>query len=191
MQGNGVLIGIVSDLEDPERLGRVKVRYPTLGDQESDWARLIAAGAGKERGLFSRPEVGDEVVVVFEQGDPHRAYVLGGVWSKTDPPPPDDGNAADNNWRFIQSRSGHVIKLDDTQGAELIEIVDKDGQRRVVLDSANRKIQVICDQGDVEVTAGAGTVKVEATTVEIKATGNLTVEAGGLLKIKGATVDIN
>jgi len=191
MQIHGVLIGIVSDLEDPERIGRVKVTYPTLNDQESDWIRLIAAGAGKDRGLFFRPEKGDEVIVVFEQGDPLRAYVLGGVWSGEDPPPKDDGDAKANNWRFVRSRSGHVIKLDDTEGAELVEIVDKDGQRRVVLDSANKKIQVICQQGDVEVTAGAGTVKVEATTIEIKATGNLTIEAGGPLKLKGATVDIN
>lgn len=191
MQNGGVLIGIVSDLDDPERLGRVKVRYPTLGDQESDWARLVAAGAGKDRGLFSRPEVGDEVLVAFELGDPRRPCVLGGLWSKTDPPPKDDGNAEDNNWRFIQSRSGHVIKLDDTRGAELIEIVDKDGRRRVLLDSANKKIQVTCDDGDVEVTSGSGKVKVEAVTVEIKASANLTIEAGAALKIKGATVDIN
>lgn len=191
MQNGGVLIGIVSDLDDPDNLGRVKVRYPTLGDQESDWARVISAGAGKDRGFFSRPEKGDEVAVVFELGNPHRAYVLGGVWSQADPPPKDDGKKKDNNWRFLRSRSGHVIKLDDTRGAELIEIVDKDGQRRVLLDTAKKKIQVLCDQGDVEVKAGSGTVKVEAVTVEIKATANLTIEAGAALKIKGATVDIN
>ena len=191
MQGQGVLIGIVSNLDDPERLGRVKVTYPTLNNQESDWLRLIAAGAGKDRGLFFRPEKDDEVIVVFEQGDPLRGYVLGGVWSTADPPPKDDGDATTNNWRFMRSRSGHVIKLDDTQGAELIEIVDKDGQRRVVLNSAKQKIQVICQQGDVEVSAGAGTVKVEATTIEIKATGSLKIEAGGPVTIKGATVDIN
>jgi uncharacterized protein involved in type VI secretion and phage assembly len=188
---SGVLIGIVSSLDDPEHLGRVKVRYPTRGDQESDWVRLVAAGAGKGRGFFSRPEKDDEVVVIFEEGHPHRAYVLGGVWSKVDPPPKDDGQDADNNWRFLRSRSGLVIKLDDTQGAERIEIADQDGQRRVVLDAANQKIQVICEQGDVEVKAGSGSVKVEAATIEITATGNLAIEAKGALKLKGATVDIN
>lgn len=188
---SGVLIGIVSSLEDPKHLGRVKVRYPTRSDQESDWVRLVSAGAGKGRGFFSRPEKGDEVVVIFEEGNPHRAYVLGGVWSKVDPPPKDDGKDVDNNWRFLRSRSGLVIKLDDTRGAERIEIADKDGQRRVVLDTAKKKIQVICDQGDVEVKAGAGSVKIEATTIEIKATGSLTIDAGGPLKLKGATVDIN
>jgi phage baseplate assembly protein V len=187
----GVLIGIVSSLDDPEHLGRVKVRYPTRGDQESDWVRLVSAGAGKGRGFFSRPEENDQVVVVFEEGDPLKAYALGGVWSEADRPPQGDGKAKDNNWRFLRSRSGHVIKLDDTKDAERIEIVDKDGQRRVVLDAAKKKIQVICDQGDVEVTAKAGSVKVEAATIEIKATGNLTLDAKGALTLKGATVDIN
>ncbi len=188
---NGIIIGLVSDLNDPEGLGRVKVKFPTLNDEESDWARLAMPMAGSDRGTFFRPEVKDEVLVAFEHGDARRPYVVGSLWSKTDKPPKDDGNATQNNWRFIQSRSGHIIKLDDTQGQEKIEIIDKDGAHKIVIDSANKKIQVICDTGDVEVKAGAGTVKIEALTVEIKATANMTLEASGTMTIKGATVNIN
>lgn len=187
---HGLAIGVVASLEDPERLGRVKVRFPHLEDQQSDWARLVTP-AGKERGIFFRPEVDDEVLVGFEHGDVRRPYVLGGVWSKVDAPPPDDGKPKENNQRLIRSRAGHQIKLDDTRGKELIEIVAADGERRVVLDAAGRKIQVVCDSGDVEVTAGAGRVAVEAATVEVKAKGSMTLEAGGVLTIKGATVNIN
>jgi len=188
---NGIVIGIVTDLDDPDRIGRVRVMFPHLGDQASDWARIATPMAGKDRGVFFRPEKDDEVLVAFEHGEPRRPYVIGALWSKVDTPPPDDGNATDNNWRFLKSRSGHVIRLDETKGAEKIEIVDKDENRKVVIDSANSKIQVICEQGDVEVQAKSGSVKVEAMTVEIKSSANMTLEATGTMTIKGATVNIN
>lgn len=188
---NGLVIGIVQSLEDPDGLGRVRVTYPHLEDQVSFWCRLVAPFAGKERGAFFRPEVDDEVLVAWEHGDPRQPYIVGGVWSKTDPPPPDDGQAKENNWRFLRSRSGHLIKLDDTAGAELIEITDGSEKNRIVVDTASNTIRVESDQGNVEVKAPRGTVKIEATTVEIKATGSATLEAGGTLTLKGATVNIN
>lgn len=188
---NGIVIGVVSSLEDPDRLGRVKVTYPHLDDAESDWARLTSPMAGPDRGVFFRPEVNDEVLVALEHGDYRRPYILGALWNQEDTPPPDDGEPAENNWRLIKSRSGHIIKFDDAAGGEKIEIIDKDGSRRVTIDSANKKIQVICDDGDVEVSAGSGNVTVEATTVELKASCNMTLEASGTMTIKGATVNIN
>lgn len=188
---NGIVIGVVSSLEDPDRLGRVKVTYPHLDDAESDWARLTSPMAGPDRGVFFRPEVNDEVLVALEHGDYRRPYILGALWNQEDTPPPDGGEPAENNWRLIKSRSGHIIKFDDTAGGEKIEIIDKDGSRQVIIDSANKKIQVICDDGDVEVSASSGSVTVEATTVELKASGNMTLEASGTMTIKGATVHIN
>jgi uncharacterized protein involved in type VI secretion and phage assembly len=188
---NGMVIGTVVDLDDPERIGRIKVQYPHLNDEQSDWARLVTPMAGNDRGCFFRPEKGDEVLVAFEHGEPRRPHIVGSLWSTVDKPPADDGQATENNWRFIKSRSGHVIKLDDTQGKEKIELIDKDQQRRVVIDSANRKIQVICDQGDVEVTAKSGSVTIDAMTVEVKASANMTLQATGTMTIKGATVNIN
>jgi uncharacterized protein involved in type VI secretion and phage assembly len=188
---NGIVIGLVTNLEDDQGIGRVKVSYPNMEDEESEWARLAAPMAGNRRGAFFRPEVGDEVLIAFEQGDIRRPYVVGSLWSKTDSPPPDDGNAKENNWRFIQSRSGHIILLDDTAGKERIVLVDKDGTRKVVIDSGNQKIQVICEQGDIEVKAAAGEVKIEALNVSVKASAELKLEATGNVTIKGAMVNIN
>ncbi|HEY0606878.1 MAG TPA: phage baseplate assembly protein V [Herpetosiphonaceae bacterium] len=205
-QENGIRIGIVSDLNDPLRLGRVRVTYPTLDDQQSTWARLATLMAGPSRGSVFVPEVEDEVLIAFEEGDPRRPYVIGALWSTVDPPPPTDGQIPQNNWRFFKSRCGHIIKFDDTPGAEKIEILDKDNAHKIIIDSPKQKIQVLCDTGDVEVSAASGTVKVDAlniemqatqkvtiqaATVEIKATTTMNVEAGAAMTIKGAVVNIN
>ena len=194
MSSNGFkspCIGIVSDLDDPDRLGRVKVTYPNLNDVPSDWARLVTLMAGPDRGSRFVPEPGDEVLVAFEQGDPRYPYILGSLWSQVDPPPADDGDATGNHWAYIKDRSGGIFRMDSKPGRERIEIIDKDGERSVVIDSANQKIQIVCEQGDIEVTAKNGSVTVEATTIEIKASGNMTLEAQGTMTISGATVNIN
>jgi uncharacterized protein involved in type VI secretion and phage assembly len=196
---NGIVIGEVCDLEDPENIGRVRVTFPHLDNAKSDWMKIATPMGGKERGFFFRPEKGDEVLIAYEQNDSERGYILGALWSKTDSPPAQEGNAKDNNWRFIRSRSGHIIKLDDKQGSEKIEIIDKDSKRKIVIDCQGSKIQVIADAGDIEVNAGAGNVKVSAAqNVEINAKGdvtikatNLTLEASGKVTIKGASVNIN
>jgi phage baseplate assembly protein V len=189
-QENAILVGIVADLDDPKRLGRVRVRYPNHDEELSNWARLSSPMAGNKRGFRFPPEVGDEVLVAHEQGDKRRPYVLGGLWSEADEPPADDGDPKANHWRFIVSRSGHLVKLDDTPGAERIEISDQSGRLHVVLDSAGPSVTLTADAGDVRVKA-AGTVSVEGAQVQIKASGALSIEAGGALTVKGATVSIN
>jgi phage baseplate assembly protein V len=189
---NGIVVGIVTQLEDDDHIGRVKVRYPTMEDQESHWARMATLMAGPGRGTYFLPDPDDEVLIAFEHNDPRRPYVLGGLWSRTDSPPQSDGDQARNNWRFIRSRSGHVIKLDDTSGGEKIELIDKDGRHTIAIDSAADSIRVVSDSGDVHVTATAGKVTVSATTVEMSATGDMTLSANGTLTIKGRTaVNIN
>lgn len=188
---NGIVIGVVIDLEDPEGLGRVRVRYPHLGDKPSDWARLASPMAGDRRGFFFRPEVEDEVLVAFEHCDPRRPYVLGALWSQADPPPPEDGPAGENNWRFIQSRSGHIILLDDTAGSEKIELIDKDGLRRVKIDSASGDIEVTSSQGNIQVKAEAGEVKIDGVNVVVQAQASLTLQCDGPTTITGKPVAIN
>lgn len=191
MRENGVLIGTVVDLADPEKLGRVKLQLPQYGDQPTDWARIASPMAGKDRGFFFQPEVGDEVLVAFENGDPRRVYVLGALWSKVDTPPDRDGNDTQNNWRFIKSRSGHIVKLDDTQGKEKIEVIDKSGKHRIVLDTANSKIEIVCTTGDMDISAPTGTLKINAKSIEMTATAEIKVNATANLTLEGATVNIN
>jgi uncharacterized protein involved in type VI secretion and phage assembly len=189
VRGNGVLIGTVLDLKDPEKLGRVRLQLPQYADEPTDWARVASPMAGKDRGFFFQPEVGDEVLVAFENGDPRRAYVLGALWSKVDMPPKRDGKDADNNLRLIQSRSGHRVVLDDTKGAETIEITHKNGKNRIVI--TDQKIEVIGESGDMTISAPKGTLKIDAMTIDIKAKTTMSVDGGNSLTLKGSMVNIN
>jgi len=193
----GVVVGVVTNNQDPDGLGRVKVRFPWLSDdEESFWARVAAPMAGKGRGFVFIPEVEDEVLVAFEQGDARFPYVLGGLWNgQAKPPEPNDDGK--NNARSIKSRSGHVIRLDDTEGKEKIEIIDKRGNK-IEFDVAGNKI-TITSQKDIVLSAAGGTIKLDAQKIEIKSSADTKIESGagmdvkatGAMNIKGATVNIN
>ena len=187
-----LVTAVVKDLEDPEGLGRVRVEYPHLNNEVSDPCSLVTPMAGPERGIFFKPEPGDVVLVGFEFNDRRRAFILGSIWSTVDKPPPRASEEPKkNNLRFIHTRSGHVLRFDDTPDKEKIEIVDQSGELTIVLDSAAKKIQVINTSGDVEISATKGTVKIDAQQIEIGATTTMSLTAGNALTIKGATVGIN
>lgn len=194
----GVMIGIVTNNQDPDGLGRVKVKIPRLsGDDESNWARVATFMAGKERGAFFLPEVEDEVLVAFECGDINMPYIIGALWNGVDKPFETNSDGK-NDKRVIKSRSGHLIRLDDKDGAEMIEIIDKTGNNLITLDAKNNKITISSDK-DIELSASKGKVTISAQDVEIKSSAATKVEAGaGMdlkasanMTIKGAMVEIN
>jgi phage baseplate assembly protein V len=194
----GVAVGLVIDNQDPQGLGRVRLRFPALSDDEiGHWARIAVLMAGADRGTFFLPEIGDEVLVAFENGDIARPYVLGGLWNGQDKPPETNADGK-NNLRLVKSRSGHLIRLDDSDGAEKIEIVDKSGSNSIVVDTANNAI-TITSAADITIDAPQGTLKLSAQTIEISSSantevkpgGNLSLEASGNTTLKGAMVNIN
>lgn len=195
----GVFVGVVIDNKDPQGLGRVKVKFPHLSDDEiGHWARIALLMAGKERGTFFLPEVKDEVLVAFECGDITRPYVLGALWNGKDRPP--DTNAdGENNLRFIKSRSGHLVRFDDTEGSEKIEIIDKSGNNSITIDTTSNSI-TIRSAGDIHIDAEQGTIRLNAKSIElgsstetkVEARGGLTLDGNpGNTTIQGALVNIN
>ena len=194
----GVVVGVVTNTEDPAGLGRVKVKYPWLSDsEESFWARIATPMAGKGRGFYFLPEVEDEVLLAFEQGDARFPYVLGALWNSQDKPPEKNENG-ENNIRSIRSRSGHVIRLNDKDDEEKIEIIDKSGKNTIVIDTAKNTITVTADK-DITLSASKGTIKLDAQKIEIKSSAATKIEAGagmdvkatGTMNVKGAMVNIN
>ncbi|MGY1636832.1 phage baseplate assembly protein V [Geodermatophilus sp. SYSU D00742] len=177
----GVFVGIVEDLDDPDGLARVRVTLPHLDNQVSDWARLSVPMAGKDRGTFFRPQKGDEVLLACEHGDPRRLYVLGSLWNGQDKPPSGMGEPEDNAIRAIVTPRGQRIVLDDTPGAEKIQVLDSSGKQTVVIDGST--ITVHADAGKVDVTASGD--------VSVSAGGDLTLHAARTVTITGTKVNIN
>ena len=193
----GVITGIVTNNQDPDELGRVKIKIPRIsGEDESNWARVISFMAGKDRGAFFLPEVDDEVLVAFECGNINMPYVIGSLWNGEDVPP-ETNSDGENNIRIIKSRSGHIIKLDDTDGEEKIEIVDKNENNMIIIDTKNEKISIKSNK-DIEISAPNGTIIMDAKDIEITSSASTKIEASsvdleasGNTNIKGATVNIN
>ena len=185
--------------EDSENLGRIKVKFPWLNDDagevESCWARIATPDAGPERGFMWLPEVNDEVLVSFEHGDVNRPFVLGGLWNGKSKPPKKNSEAVSAgtvNERIIRSRSGHVIILDDTDGSEKITIQDKTQKNEIIIDSSANTLTINIDK-DITIEAGAKVTVKSAqdmsfesqTNLNIKAGANCTIEATGNMSLKG------
>ncbi len=194
----GVVVGVVTNNQDPDKLGRVKVKFPWLSNEdESYWARIAAPMAGKDRGAYFLPEVDDEVLVVFERGDLRFPYILGGLWNGQDTPPANNEDGK-NNVRMIKSRSGHVIRLNDEEGKEKIEITDKQQKNYLTINVAENTITLTADK-DITLSAPQGTIKLDAQKIEIKSSTDSKIEAGAgidikasaTMNLKGATINLN
>lgn len=194
----GLFVGKVTNNQDPDNLGRVKFSILALSStEESQWAPVAAPMAGNQRGVYFLPEVDDVVLVAFEQGDPNFPYVLGALWNGKDAPPVTNSDGK-NNVRIIQSRSGHVVKLNDEDGKETIEIIDKSGKNSIVIDTAKNTLTITADK-DIVLSATQGKIKLDAKNVEIgssdstkiESKAGMDVKASGELNIKGSKVNIN
>jgi uncharacterized protein involved in type VI secretion and phage assembly len=183
----GVFVALVTDLRDPDGLGRVRVRLPWAPDPDGGgyeaWARLATLMGGRDRGTWFIPDVDDEVLVAFEGGDPRFPYVLGGLWNGTDTPPESMDGAGRNERKVIRSRNGVKITLDDHDGREQL-ILETPGGQRLTLEDGPGSIEardsngntIKLDSGGVTVTAAAK-VTVRAAQVEVSA-GMVSVDAG-------------
>jgi len=170
----GVYPAIVTDIVDKEKLGRIEVRFPTLGDTgERDvraWATLCSPYADDDQGLEVLPEVDSQVVVAFEAGNFRRPYIIGAAWhgAVRQPRPAD----AANNIRVLRSRGHSEIEFDDRRGAEKLSITTERGHQ-VVLDNGANQITVRHATGG-EITLDAvgainirANVKVNVTAVAV------------------------
>ncbi len=170
------MVGIVVDNVDPEELGRIKVKFPTLPEEPTSfWLRQVSPMAGKERGLYALPEKDDEVLVCFMQGSQNVGVIVGQFWNGVDIPPqeckdampvPGDTGALErsvdefndgsksldsNDRRFWKSRSGHLFVFDDTGGAETIQVWDHTHTLALVFDSTDKRILLTNSEGDIHI----------------------------------------
>jgi uncharacterized protein involved in type VI secretion and phage assembly len=181
----GCHVGVVVDLVDPDSQGRVKVALPWSpdggGERYEAWARMTTLFAGNDRGAWFMPEVDDEVLLVFQGGDPRWPFIVGGLWNGQDAPP--TPASADNNLKVIKSRNGVVVTLDDSQGQESIRLETpggcsltlKDGPGTLTAEDSNGN-SIKLEAAGITITASAK-VTVNASQVAISA-GMVAVDAG-------------
>lgn len=181
----GVYVAIVTDVQDPEGLGRVRVRLPWTTDPDGSpydtWARIATLMAGNNRGTWFIPEPDDEVLVAFEAGDPRSPIVVGGLWNGVDTPP--EQMDSDNNIRSITSRSGIRVTFDDTDGGVQFTIETPGGQKIVCADtpasidmSDSNGNQLTMDSSGITLNTGMN-VTINATMLKVSAS-MVTVDAG-------------
>lgn len=182
---HGVVPALVTDVKDPEDLGRVRLRFPWLSDTyESDWARTVQLGAGKQRGAVMLPEVSDEVLVAFDHGDLRRPYVIGGLHNGIDKPKLGegliDGIGAVRRRGFISKTGGGLVFLDD-DAKQGVALFSGDKGLRIALNRTGTTIKVD-STGKVEINA--------ATEVRVKAGTTLSLTAGASMEIEAPTIAI-
>ena len=192
----GVVTGVVTDIQDPEGLARVRVRLPWLEDGAvSYWARVAVLMAGKDMGSFFLPEIGDEVLLGAENGDPSHLYVLGMLWNGN-LTPPDTNPDGKNNKRFIKTRSGHQLMFVDDPAAPLAELTLEDG-KKLTLDKNGVEITDGTNKIVIEANSAAITIestaqlKLKSQQISIEAGASMEIKSSGTLTIKGAMVQIN
>ena len=208
----GVVPAIVTNNKDEDGLARIKVKFPWLSESdETYWARLMTFMAGNDRGAYFIPEVDDEVLVAFENGDINYPYILGSLWNGKDKPHEknEDGK---NDLRVFKSRSGHKVIFDDKKDNEKITIIDKTEKRKIVFDVKEKLIEVkneeddgkikVYSKSDIEIKGDAKidiiakdnitiksdkTISLEAKDIKTKSSATTKVEAGSTLNLKSTS----
>lgn len=177
--GGSLGIGIVTDIDDPEARGRIKVRLPWLSDEDQSWwARLVSPMAGADRGFMFVPEVDDEVLVGFEHGDIQRPLILGALWNGVDAPPANDAvQSGKSQKRMIRTRENHIFTFDDSDDKKSIELKSSKGHY-VKIDDVNDTIKISDMNGNYalfEATLG---------NISFKCTGDFKIDCGKNFDLK-------
>jgi uncharacterized protein involved in type VI secretion and phage assembly len=203
----------VTDNKHPEDEYRVRVTLPSLHDnQNTFWARISTQMAGAEIGSYWLPEINDEVIVAFANGDDQQPIVIGSLWNGTDTTIqtvktstddnelkiPNNQQSGENNYRLFHSRSGHILVfsdeegkehvslrtkgnhelcLDDSSGAERIQLYDQNNSQWLEINVPEKKITLQTDEGDIHIEAKEK-ITMKCTDFELEASASIKVSSG-------------
>lgn len=205
---SGLAIGVVTNNNDPDGMGRVKVKLPALSDDvESWWARVLIVGAGADTGLYAMPQVNDEVLVGFEHGDVRRPFVLGGLYGGSVRPPTPNSEFVANNkiiqWNMKTGGHNMIFRSGDAPADQHVKLVTKEtkatlylGADKVELISSDKTVEIkngnasilLAANGDITLRGNKITLQAQ-TDVAVNGT-NVNTRATAGAKVEGATVEV-
>ena len=166
---NGVVSARVTAHNDPKKMGRIQVQFFWQEDGSTHWARATSPHAGPDRGFMFMPEIGDEVAVAFEDGDPERPVILGSLWNGVQQAPRSgyysEGDLTNNNVKRIYTKAGNRIQIADNKGVEAITIATPNQNTFTLTEkhsSTNRPQIALNSTGDILISAPTGRVHIIA-----------------------------
>ena len=202
---NGITVGTVTNIDDPEGLGRVKVKliYRDTPNFETDFAPVLTSMMGNKWGSWFFPQVGDFVAVAFINGEISKPVVIGSIWNKENAMPPFEIKDGKNDLRGIKTRSGHQLLFDDTQDKEKIKIntpkdtaitlddekecvviSDKTEKNIIKIDIKNKIIDVSTDN-KINLVSGNSKIEIDGESNKI------TIESNNSVDIKANNISLN
>jgi uncharacterized protein involved in type VI secretion and phage assembly len=183
--GESLVIGQVTNVDDPQSHGRVRVKFPALDeDHEGWWARVASMAATGARGVSISPLVGDEVIVGFEHGDERRPIVLGALWNGSSPPgtlgrTAGGGSGKPDGSLNINSEKAVTVKAKNE--------LDFDAEKHKLKTTGEAKLDI---GAAYDLKAGSG-ITVKGTSVKVNADGSIELSGQGQVKISGASIDVS
>lgn len=197
---HGVTVASVVSNLDSEGQGRVQIRLPWRSDI-LPWARVATLMAGRSQGTYFIPQVDDEVLVAFNQGDILETYIIGSLWNGLDRPPTSIPTDAITK-RIIRTPVGHELMFDDAQ--QTISITSSTEQKitidpkKIEISTAEGTATISCDTaGNVSIQAAksielkAPTITLDGGKVDIKSSARTTINGGQSCDIKASMIRIN
>ncbi len=166
---NGVVSARVTAHNDPKKMGRIQVQFFWQQDGSTHWARATSPHAGPDRGFMFMPEVGDEVAVAFEDGDPERPVILGSLWNGVHTAPRADFRGDDigsNDVKRVMTKSGNRLQMSDKPGFETVVIATPHNNTIKLTEKADStgrvNITIESKTGDIVLHAPGGRVHIES-----------------------------
>ena len=179
----GVVLGVVTDNYDSTMQGRVCVNIPTRDKDANNlkWARVAMPSSGKKWGHYFLPEVGDQVLVAFEQGNIEKPYIIGCIPRQNDTFVSRSADAK-NQYKKIVTKNGNTIQFEDNSEGDgtkdSISIFTAGKSHKIVLDNDKKDILISDEKGE-----NAIEMKTENGKMSVKAKSNLEIEVGDNVKI--------
>ena len=152
-------------------MGRIQVQFFWQEDGSTHWARATSPHAGPDRGFMFMPEVGDEVAVAFEDGDPERPVIIGSLWNGVQQAPRYDfrgGDIEDNDVKRLVTKSGNRLHLSDKPGQETVFLATPKHttlSMTELSDETGRHLIHLHSDGDTVLSAPNGRVHIKSSTV--------------------------